>query len=67
KVVAAALRRPESKRRADFEDLAALTGAQVLSPEAGSSLGRLKFTDMGMMVNCPYCDQAYAMEESPKW
>ena len=35
----------------------------------GASLGSgdVKFTDMGMMVNCPYCDQAYAMEESPKW
>jgi chaperonin GroEL len=47
KVVAAALRQQKSKRRTDFEDLAVLTGAHVLSPEAGSSLRRLKATDVG--------------------
>ena len=35
----------------------------------GASLGSkdVKFTDMGMIVKCPYCDQVYAVEEKPKW
>jgi len=27
----------------------------------------VRFTDIGMIVNCPYCDQVYAIEEEPKW
>jgi hypothetical protein len=27
----------------------------------------VRFTDIGMTVNCPYCDQVYAIEEDPKW
>jgi hypothetical protein len=35
----------------------------------GGGLGSndVKFTEMGMIVKCPYCDQVYAMEEKPKW
>jgi chaperonin GroEL len=47
KVVAAALRRPESKRRTDFQDLAVLTGATYLSPELGASLRQIKAADLG--------------------
>jgi len=46
-IVAAALRRPESKRRTDFQDLVALTGAAFLSPELGSSLRKVKAADLG--------------------
>lgn len=45
--IAVALRRPEAQRRADFEDLAALTGAQVLSPDIGRPLHSIKATDLG--------------------
>jgi chaperonin GroEL len=48
KVVAAALRRPEAKRRTDFQDLAVLTGAAYLSPELGSSLRQIKAADLGI-------------------
>ncbi len=27
----------------------------------------VRFTDIGMIVSCPYCDQVYAIEEEPKW
>ncbi len=27
----------------------------------------LKITDMGVLVSCPYCGTAYAIEEAPKW
>ena len=27
----------------------------------------VRFTDLGMIVNCPYCDQVYAIEEKPIW
>lgn len=47
RVVAAALRRPESKRRTDFQDLAVLTGAAYLSPELGSSLRQIKAAHLG--------------------
>jgi hypothetical protein len=35
----------------------------------GASLGSkdVKFTDMGVLVKCPYCDQVYTIEEKPKW
>ena len=46
-VVAAALRRPESKRRTDFQDLAVLTGATFLSPDLGSSLRNVQAADLG--------------------
>jgi len=38
KVIAAELREKESRRKEDYQDLAALTGAQVLSPEIGRPL-----------------------------
>lgn len=34
---------------------------------AGLETKDVKFTDVGMIVKCPYCDQVYAMEEKPKW
>ncbi|MBN1390382.1 MAG: hypothetical protein JXA22_07060 [Candidatus Thermoplasmatota archaeon] len=34
---------------------------------AGLETKDVKFTDMGMIVKCPYCDQVYTMEEKPKW
>jgi chaperonin GroEL len=46
-VVAAALRRPQSKRQTDFQDLDALTGATFLSPDLGSSLRNVKAADLG--------------------
>jgi chaperonin GroEL len=46
-VVAAALRRPDSKRQTDFQDLAALTGASFLSPDRGASLRSIKAADLG--------------------
>jgi len=27
----------------------------------------LKITDLGVLVSCPYCGSAYAIEEAPKW
>jgi chaperonin GroEL len=47
RVVAATLSRSASKRRTDFEDLAVLTGARVLSPETGSSLCHIQAGDLG--------------------
>lgn len=46
-VVAAALRRPVTARRDDFEDLAALTGAAIISPELGRGLGSIRPADLG--------------------
>jgi chaperonin GroEL len=46
-VIAASLRRPESKRRSDFQDLAVLTGAAFLSPELGSTLRQIQAGDLG--------------------
>jgi len=34
---------------------------------AGLESKDVKFTDMGMIVKCPYCEQVYAVEEKPKW
>jgi chaperonin GroEL len=45
--IAATLRRPADKRRTDFEDLAVLTGATVLSPELGRTLAGIKPADLG--------------------
>ncbi len=45
--IAVELRRPASLRRTDFEDLAVLTGAQVISPEIGRSLSTITAADLG--------------------
>ena len=34
---------------------------------AGLESKDVRFTDMGIIVKCPYCDQVYAVEEKPKW
>jgi chaperonin GroEL len=47
KVIAAELREIESKRKNDFDDLAALTGATVLSPELGRPLEKIEPDDLG--------------------
>ncbi len=47
KIIAAELREIESKRKNDFDDLAALTGATVLSPELGRTLEKIEPTDLG--------------------
>ena len=47
KIIAAELRATESKRKNDFDDLAALTGATVLSPELGRTLENIDPTDLG--------------------
>jgi chaperonin GroEL len=47
KIIAAELREGESKRRTDYEDLAVLTGAQVLSPQTGQRLRDLGPGDVG--------------------
>jgi chaperonin GroEL len=46
--IGVALRRPANKRRTDFEDLAVLTGAEVLTPELGRSLATIKAEDLGL-------------------
>jgi chaperonin GroEL len=47
KVIAAELREQESKRKTDYEDLAVLTGAQVLSPEIDRRLSDIRSDDVG--------------------
>lgn len=47
KVIAAELRRPAGKRHTDFEDLAVLTGATVISPELGQQLHQITTADLG--------------------
>lgn len=47
KVLGIELRNSEIKRRADFEDLAVLTGAAVLSPDLGQSIRRVTHHDLG--------------------
>jgi len=47
KIIAAELREAESKRRNDFDDLAALTGATVIAPELGRTLRDIEPTDLG--------------------
>ena len=27
----------------------------------------VRFTDMGMIIDCPYCGSVYSVEEAPKW
>lgn len=46
-VVAAGLRRPGERGQADFDDLATLTGATVLSPETGRPLASIRDVDLG--------------------
>jgi chaperonin GroEL len=46
-VVAVELRRPALNRRTDFEDLAILTGATVITPELGRNLSHITATDLG--------------------
>lgn len=47
KILAAELRENESKRANDFDDLAALTGATILSPETGRALAKIEPSDLG--------------------
>jgi len=47
KILGVELREAESKRALDFDDLAALTGATVLSPDLGRSLRDIEPTDLG--------------------
>jgi chaperonin GroEL len=47
KMVGAELRENESKRRTDYQDLAVLTGAEVLSPETGRHLRDIQPGDVG--------------------
>ncbi|MEW5721101.1 MAG: TCP-1/cpn60 chaperonin family protein, partial [Chloroflexota bacterium] len=47
RILAAELREKESKRQTDFEDLAVLTGATILSPETGRPLAKIEPTDLG--------------------
>ncbi|MEW5957701.1 MAG: TCP-1/cpn60 chaperonin family protein [Chloroflexota bacterium] len=47
RVAAIELRRPDDKRRADFEDLAALTGATLLAPELGRRPQHVTAADLG--------------------
>jgi chaperonin GroEL len=47
KIIAAELRERGSKGQNDFEDLATLTGATVLSPEAGRHLHSIEPSDLG--------------------
>jgi len=45
--VAAVLRRPGARAQDDFDDLAILTGATVLSPETGRPLASIRGVDLG--------------------
>ncbi|HIQ05800.1 MAG TPA: chaperonin GroEL [Anaerolineae bacterium] len=47
RALAVSLRRPETQRKADFDDLAVLTGAQILSPARGRSLRNIMAADLG--------------------
>ncbi|MBM3129120.1 MAG: chaperonin GroEL [Chloroflexi bacterium] len=47
KILAAELRENETKRAYDFDDLAALTGATILSPETGRPLAKIDPSDLG--------------------
>ncbi len=47
KILAAKLGERESKRQSDFDDLAALTGATVISPDRGRTLREIEPTDLG--------------------
>ncbi|MCI0478130.1 MAG: hypothetical protein L0Y55_17955, partial [Anaerolineales bacterium] len=47
KILAAELRENESKRANDFDDLAALTGATILSLEPGRPLAKIDPSDLG--------------------
>ena len=47
KILATELRETESKRANDFQDLAVLTGATLLSPESGRTLAKIEPTDLG--------------------
>lgn len=47
KILAAELREGESKRLNDFQDLAVLTGATVLSRETGRTLAKIEPSDLG--------------------
>jgi len=47
KILAVELRAKDSRRQTDFEDLAALTGATILSPETGRPLNKIEPTDLG--------------------
>lgn len=47
KIIAAELREIEAKRKNDFDDLAVLTGATVLSPDLGRTLEKIDPTDLG--------------------
>lgn len=46
-ILAAELREKESKRLNDFDDLAVLTGARVLSPDTGDALANIEPSDLG--------------------
>lgn len=46
-IVAVKTKRPGEKNRADFIDLATLTGAVVVSPKMGRSLGHIQQGDLG--------------------
>lgn len=47
KILAAELREGESKRANDFQDLAVLTGATILSPDTGRTLANIEPSDLG--------------------
>lgn len=47
-VLAVELRRAGAQRAADFEDLAVLTGANILSPERGRALAQVQQSDIGL-------------------
>jgi chaperonin GroEL len=47
KILAAELRENEAKRANDFQDLAVLTGATLLSPETGRTLAKIEPSDLG--------------------
>lgn len=64
--IAAELRRPDTHRRTDFEDLAALTGARVLLPELGDALAAITPQDLGAARRVEAGAQAVVLVGEPQ-
>jgi DNA-directed RNA polymerase subunit RPC12/RpoP len=45
----------------DMKDL------ECMGCSAPLSTGDIKYTDVGIVVNCPYCGKTYTMHEKPLW
>ena len=71
--------RSENKRPLHMDQNISIDGGDLVGGErsakdivcsgCGASLSGddIRFTEMGMMVRCPYCDKVYTVHEKPKW